>query len=90
MGDKDSNLVDKGLSDLFGKIGVVSKEFFTEQGKLHIYLAFNKPYVTLDNLIELQKTLGSEEIRIYTQAYSKFESIKHTGVIFCINNLKAS
>ncbi|MEM3171950.1 MAG: hypothetical protein QXE82_00230 [Candidatus Nitrosotenuis sp.] len=90
MGDKAPSFVNKGLEDLFDRLGIVSKEFFTKKGELHSYLAFNKPYLNLEDLIHLQKSLGSEEIRIYTQAFSRFETIEHTGIIFCKNITKAS
>lgn len=86
MSGKAASFVNKGLEDLFDKLGVVSKEMFTRDGKLQTFLAINSKFIELEDLIELQKQLGAEHIRVYTQAYSKFESTKHTGVIFCENS----
>lgn len=85
MGDKATGFVNKELDILFDKLGIVSREFFTKDNHLHIYLAFNKPYAELEDLIELQKELKSEHVRVYTKAYSMFETVPHTGVIFCQN-----
>lgn len=86
MSGKATSFVNKGLDDLFAKLGVVSKELFTQDGKLQAFFAVNAKFIELEDLIQLQKELGSEHVRLYTQAYSKFESIKHTGVIFCENS----
>lgn len=86
MGDEANCFVSKGLDSLFDKLGIVSKEFFTKDGKLQAFLAFEAKYVELEDLMQLQKDLGSEHVRVYTNAYSKFESVKHSGVIFCENS----
>jgi hypothetical protein len=86
MSDKANGFVNKGLEDLFAKLGVVSKELFTKDGKLQAFFAVDAKFIELEDLMQLQKQLGSEHIRVYTQAYSKFESVKHTGVIFAENS----
>lgn len=86
MGDEANRFVNKGLEPLFAKLGIVSREFFTKDGKIHAFFAFDAKFVELEDLVQLQRELQSEHIRVYTKEYSKFESVKHSGVIFCENS----